>query len=156
MRKGLMIVAALCSLCLVRMAAASEMPSTEVVQEQEYSYKREFFNMLLTLAFVVVLILASASMLKRFARNRMHQANNANLIKILERRQLTAKTMLYLVEVGEKNILIADGPSGVTALTELPKEIEGVDEIAIPRKSSFLDIIQSKLRQAGAGLLKKN
>jgi flagellar biosynthetic protein FliO len=156
MRKGLMIVVALCGLCLMRMAIANEAPAAEAVQEQEFNYKREFFNMLFTLAFVVALILASAAMLKRFAKSRMHHANTANLIKILERRPLSAKTMLYLVEVGEKNILIADAPSGVTTLTELPKEAGGVEEVVSPSKPSFLEIIQSKLRQAGAGLLKKN
>jgi flagellar biogenesis protein FliO len=156
MRKSLTILVTLCGLSLFSLANATELP----VEPEEFSYKSEFFNMMLTVTLIVILIIATGAMLKRLAKSRMHQANNAHLIKILERRPLTQKTVLYLVEVGEKNILIADTTSGVTTLAELPREseIEEVTPSSPPSskaKASFLDIIQSKLRQAGVGLLKK-
>ena len=132
----------------------SSVSEEQAVEVKEYHFWEEFLNMILALAFIVTLIMVASSMLKRLSRNRMHQANDANLIKILERRALTPKSAIYLIEVAGQAIVIADSASGIQTLAELPMGTD-LEEVAPPNKEgalkfSFREIIQRKLRQSSA------
>lgn len=81
----------------------------------------EFFRMLATLAFILVLLFLFLWFAKRLMNARLQQVNEQSPIKILETRQLSAKTLLYLIEVEGEVILIAESHSGVTHLKDLSK-----------------------------------
>lgn len=74
---------------------------------------------LLTLLLFLVLIIASRSM-KKLQQNRFHSLNENHQIKILEQRLLSNKANLYLIEIPGKQVLIAETPQGIEALTESP------------------------------------
>jgi len=71
-------------------------------------YQGAFIKMFLTLIGLVVAIFFTVWALKRLSRGRLHQMNSTRSIKILERRPLSAKTILYLVEVAGKQAMIAE------------------------------------------------
>lgn len=83
----------------------SEPAAPEVTMPE---YQGAFIKMFLTLIGLVVAIFFTIWALKRLSRGRLHQMNSTRSIKILERRPLSAKTILYLVEVSGKQAMIAE------------------------------------------------
>lgn len=94
-------------------------PLEDVIPEPNQDTNRfltEFVNMLATLGLIISLILIVAWFLKRMLNTRQEQANTTSLIKVLERRALSPKTALYLIEVEGKSIIISESQNGVTHL----------------------------------------
>lgn len=123
-----------------------------ILEGQTYNYWSEFFNMLMTLGFIIGLVILSVWFLKRIMRSRIKHLNRSTGIKILEKRALTNKSSLYLVEVLGKGILIADSAAGVQRLAEiegginLEKELETIQQEE-GTKLSFKDIMQKTLKK---------
>lgn len=65
-------------------------------------------KMLLTLVALVVLLLISYWFVKKILQNRLQKGNENAAIQILEKRMISAKTMLYLIEVKGKEVLVAE------------------------------------------------
>lgn len=86
------------------------------------------FKMLLTLFLLAALIYASYWFLKRLIRNRLEKGVGKRTIEILEKRMVSPKTTLYLVQVEEKKVLFAESHLEVKALetfqalSETPQE----------------------------------
>lgn len=106
----------------------------------------EFLNMLATLGLLIGIILIAAWFLKRFLNTRMEQINTTSSIKILERRALSPKTALYLLEVNDKSILIAESQNGVSLINSFDSEFPSSEQI--PSKpastSPFSAILKDK------------
>jgi len=85
--------------------------------EAPVSYQGAFVKMMLTLLGLVALIVISVWMLRRVSHGRMKQMNSGRNIKILERRPLSAKSVLYLVEIGDKKVVIAESQLEVRPIT---------------------------------------
>lgn len=83
----------------------------------------EFFKMLMMLGLIIVLLLLASWFLKRLMNSRVQQVNSTSPIKIIDRRVLTAKTTLYVMDVLGKKIAIAESQNGVTLLGDLPQTI---------------------------------
>jgi flagellar biogenesis protein FliO len=95
----------------------------------------EFMNMLATLGFILALILIVAWFVKRMLNTRIQQINTTSPIKIIERRSLTPKTAIYLIEIYDKAIAIAESQNGVTSLADFfitPAKIESSKEPPSP------------------------
>lgn len=90
----------------------------EEPSKQNDKFLVEFLNMLATLGFVIALILVIAWFLKRFVNTRLESMNANSAIRVVEKRGLSPKTILYLLEVEGKTILVAESQNGLTALTE--------------------------------------
>lgn len=67
-----------------------------------------FIKMVLALAIVLILLFASYWFLRRLIQNRLQKGERDAAIQILEKRMLSPKTILYLVEVDNKKILLAE------------------------------------------------
>lgn len=67
-----------------------------------------FIKMFLSLIFLVVLLFLSYWFLKRFIQNRFQKGGGDGAIQILEKRMISPKTMLYLVEVDKKRVLFSE------------------------------------------------
>lgn len=91
---------------------------------QSYNYLGEFVNMVMTLAFVLVLIFVSVWFLKKIMRSRMQTLNRSNGIKILERRPLNQKASLYLVDILGKGVVISESQAGIHIVTEFPDTVK--------------------------------
>ncbi len=121
----------------------SEIVLDEDGQETKvYSYKREFIKMILCLGAVVGLVIVSAYWLKKLNRGRHALFNQSASIRIIERRALSPKTALFLVEVEEKRFLVGDSPQGVNPLWEVPFSADSIEE---PNESTFAKIFRSKV-----------
>jgi flagellar protein FliO/FliZ len=80
----------------------------------------EFMSMLTTLGLVIAGVFILSWFVKRMTNTRIQQANASSVIKIVERRSLSPKTTLYLLDVQGKNIAIAESSNGVTYLGNTP------------------------------------
>jgi flagellar biogenesis protein FliO len=113
--------------------------------EQTDKFLIELLGMLATLGFIIALILIAAWFLKRLVNTRLEQANTQSAIKIIERRTLSPKSMLYLFEVGGKTIFAAESQNGVTRLAELDtilSKITSEEEREIP--STFRNLLDKE------------
>lgn len=126
-------------------------PLEDLVESPEKHNERfytEFLNMLATLGLVIAVILMAAWFLRRLLNTRLEQINTTSIIKIVERRALSSKTAVYLLEIYDKVIAVAETQSGITQLGEFPippedESTSEVDKDKIP--SSFKQILEKKL-----------
>ncbi|MGA8165139.1 MAG: flagellar biosynthetic protein FliO [Waddliaceae bacterium] len=89
-------------------------------EEGDSRFFEEFMNMLLYLGITVALIVVFMWILKRMLAGRVDQVNATSSIKILERRPLTQKTSIYILQIYGKVIAVADSINGITVLSDLP------------------------------------
>ena len=82
----------------------------------------EFFNMLATLGLIIAFIIAIAWIFKRTMNMKLEKVAANSAIKVLERRNISPKTLLYLIEVEDKVILFSESHNGVTKLAEYSSE----------------------------------
>ncbi|MDN3506454.1 MAG: flagellar biosynthetic protein FliO [Simkaniaceae bacterium] len=105
--------------------AQDEPPKQEQTSEEDFfdlgdapvSYKGAFTKMMLTLLALIILIVISVWMLRRISHGRMKQMNYGRAIKVIERRPLSAKSVLYLVEISGKKVVIAESQVEVRGIT---------------------------------------
>lgn len=89
----------------------------DTMETAPVTYKGAFTKMMLTLLGLIILIVISVWLLRRISHGRMKQMNYGRDIKILERRPLSAKSILYLVEISGKKVVIAESQIEVRAIT---------------------------------------
>ena len=96
----------------------------EDVSPPTANYSHALTKMLLTFLALLILFGVSYYLMKRVGRNRMTNMNNLKSIKVRERRPISPKTTLYLIELSGKEILIAESQHEVRALStyEWPDE----------------------------------
>ena len=82
-------------------------------------YQTSFIKTAATFIAFLGLIILTIWMFKKLSYGRMRTFNSLKAIKILERRPLSPKSILYLIEVRGKQILIAESQVQVHALTTL-------------------------------------
>ena len=91
---------------------ALEQAATEVVEAGSQIATSEigaaFVKMMIALVVIVVLLFVSYWFLRRLIQNRLQKGVGEAEIQIIEKRMISPKTMLYLVEVDRKRILIAE------------------------------------------------
>lgn len=105
-------------------------PEFREIEEQERAnegdhFTRGLLQMLLTLGIMVALIYYVSYLIRKMMNNRQQQINETSGIKILESRSLNQRTAIYLVEVAEKEYLIAESVNGVTLLDTPSRTIKG-------------------------------
>ena len=89
---------------------------------QDDHFYSEIFNMLSSLGLILAGLLLLAWFAKRFTQSRLEQINTTSNIKIIERRPISNKTTIYLVEIEGTGITLAEHSHGVTKLAEFPLE----------------------------------
>jgi len=85
-------------------------------------FKYAFIKMVIILSLLLVLVFFTFWLFKRFMRIKIDQANLTKNIKIIERRALSHKSILYLIEVEGKRVLISESNLEV-------RKIESLDSI---------------------------
>lgn len=116
----------------------------ETPNKQNDRFFTEFLNMLATLGFVIGIILLAAWFLRRLLNTRLEQINTTSTIKIIERRSLSPKTALYLIEIYEKTVLIAESQNGVTQLAEFADNKEEPATTSGTLPQSFSKILEKE------------
>lgn len=92
--------------------------------EMTSSYEGAFVRMLVTLLGLVFLVFATFWILRRLGKGQFKMGSGRS-INILEKRALSPKSILYIVEIGQKKVLISESQVEVRALTtfEEPPEV---------------------------------
>lgn len=100
-------------------------PDQVIEQPQEPTTEKfffEFLRMMAILGLLLGILLFLSWMLKRILNTRMEQVNTSSPIKVLDRRSLTAKTSLFVLDVHGKKCVITESLNGVTYLGDIPSE----------------------------------
>jgi flagellar biogenesis protein FliO len=85
----------------------------------EVEFKSVFFKMLFTLIALVILIVVSFYFFKRFSKMKFSSQNQNSNIKIIEKRVLSPKSILYLIEADGKKSLISESHLEVRKIKDL-------------------------------------
>lgn len=91
------------------------------------SYEGAFVKMFLTLLVLVVGIIGTVWFLKRLSKGRFGGSSGTSIV-ILEKKQLSPKTMLYVVEVEGKQALIAESQLEVKNIMVLEPVLEETEK----------------------------
>lgn len=108
--------------------APVEAPLTPSPVEMVPGYEGAFLKMFLVLIALIVGIFFTVWILKKLSQGRWTQGNQNRSIKIIEKRPLSPKTMLYIIDVDGQQSVIAESQLEVKHLmnleefTEEPKE----------------------------------
>jgi flagellar protein FliO/FliZ len=87
-------------------------------------YEGAFLKMFLALIALVIGIFFTVWLLKKFAQGRWSQGNSNRSIKIIEKRPLSPKTMLYIIDVDGQQSVIAESQLEVKHLMNLEEFTE--------------------------------
>jgi len=90
----------------------------EEPQEDDLFYS-ELMNVVFILALILFIMIVAAYYLRKFMQSRVEQINVTSSIKVLEQRNLSAKSVLYIVEAEGKRVLVGESVAGVVGLAEL-------------------------------------
>lgn len=106
----------------------------------------QFVSMLATLGLIIALILFIAWFLKRMVNAKIEGENATSAIQILEKRNLSQRTTLYMIEVNGKGILVAESQNGVASLGTYPVEEEEPKDDSPPDNlpKPFVDLLKKK------------
>jgi flagellar biosynthetic protein FliO len=103
----------------------------------EDHFFRDLMNMFASLGLIIIVIFIASWFMKRILNTRLQQMNATSEIKILERRSLTPKTAIYLVEIGGKGMALAESTNGITLLTQFSPD------------KDFSQILEEKIKKDG-------
>jgi len=99
---------------------AEPLPHPEPITQWDASgeYKATFFRTLFVIVGILVVVLIIVWLLKRMSSGRPMMVNHYKNIKILERRPLSPQTILYQLEIGGRQVIIAESKVEVKVLTQ--------------------------------------
>lgn len=100
------------------MQPLQEEPPVDVHKATE-SYETAFMKTVIVLVGLLVLVILTIWMFRKISHGRFRGMNMLKSIKILEKRPLSPKSMLYLVEVGGKQVLLAESQLEVRSVATL-------------------------------------
>ena len=89
------------------------------IEEMQTGYQKSVWQIGLTFLVILVAGIIVYWLYKRFSQSRTLAANSTKTIKILERRPLSPKSILYLVEIGDKQVVIAESQHTITTVKHL-------------------------------------
>lgn len=83
------------------------------------SYGLAIFKTVGSLALLLLLVFLTIWALRKATHGRLPYSSHSSGIKVLERRSLSPKSILYLVEVGEKRMVIGESQCQLSFLAQL-------------------------------------
>ncbi len=109
---------------------ATSIPKNELMHSLTSSHEGEstenyFWRMILTLVGIVILLFLTLWLFRRIGRGGLRgKSGNGTSIKVIERRGLSQKSALYLVEIDNKRVLIAESQINIRPLTTFESHID--------------------------------
>lgn len=89
-------------------------------EKESDTFQAKFLNMLFLLGLLIAFMFLASWIIKKLMKTRMSELNTSSSIKIVESRNISHKAVLHLLDVRGKGILIAESPSGIHTITEVP------------------------------------
>jgi flagellar biogenesis protein FliO len=116
--------------------------------ESTLEFSSQIMNMAGSFVTIIVVLIVIVFLLKKFINAKMQTANQLNKIKILEKRALSQKSCLYLIEVDDTQILIGESQAGLHLVSQLPSLPKDSTDEKVDSKetTSFAKILNSKLK----------
>ena len=100
--------------------AAQALPAmTEAVPAATESYQWALAKIVGSLGLILAFVFFTLWMVRRLSHGRWQQGNQHRAIKILERRPLSPKTMLYLIEMNGEQVVVSESQLEVRVLSTL-------------------------------------
>lgn len=96
---------------------SDEIPPLPSSEQMTKEYEGSFLRVLGSVIGLILLIVFTFWVLKRIGKGNFGKLGSSKSIQILERRPLSAKTILFLVQLGNKRILISESQLEVRSLT---------------------------------------
>lgn len=96
--------------------AAAEIPPMPPAGD----YGAALIKMFLTMIAIIVLFFISYWFLKKLVNHRLQKGSDNHSIQIVEKRILSPKTMLYLIEIDNKKILVAESQLEIKKIESFP------------------------------------
>lgn len=87
-----------------------------LAEEDTGRFMGEFFKMLFVLGGMVAVLLAISWYMKRLTNQQFSKGNDDSLIKVIERRSLSARTMIYVLDIEGKTFVVGETPQGLVRL----------------------------------------
>lgn len=114
---------------------ASQLP----LDEPASKFTDELLNMVITLGMVIAVIFALAWIMKRMLNAKVQQENVTSNIKVIERRTISSKSGIYVLEIFDKILVVAESPAGFHYLTSI--------DVQPDRPSRFEKILEGNQQQ---------
>jgi hypothetical protein len=99
-------------------------PITPAPTDMIPGYEGAFLKMFLTLIAILIGIFFTVWLLKKLSQGRWSQGNSSRTIKIIEKRPLSPKTMLYVIDVDGQQSVIAESQLEIKHLMNLEEFTE--------------------------------
>lgn len=96
--------------------SSSEAPS---LQSATKDYESAFIKMIIFLIGLLALVFVVFFVFRKLSSSRMQHSNHFRMIKILEKRAISPKSMLYLIEIGGKKIMLAESQLEIRNISNL-------------------------------------
>lgn len=107
----------------------NETGNTELLPLQGDQFQTAFWKMVWVLAGLIALVILTVWMLRRLTNIRLQQSNRYSSIKILEKRNLSPKSILYVVEVEGRRILVSESHLEIRKLDTMPALTELEEQV---------------------------
>ncbi|MCF7806299.1 MAG: flagellar biosynthetic protein FliO [Simkaniaceae bacterium] len=115
-------------LALPFFAWTEEIPQAELTHTEEVytpldpqNFKVTFFKTLTLIVLALGIVFFLLWLVKRFSNQRFSSLNHQKHIKIIEKRPISPKTMLYVVEIAGSHLLVAESQLEIKLLSKLEK-----------------------------------
>lgn len=114
------------------------------------SYLHDVVHMLITLMLLLFVVAGTLYLLKKLMRSRLRYLNRSTAIKILEKRALSQKSSLYLIDILGKGVVVSESQGHIQLICEFPKEVDITTlmeetQSCEPAKPSFKEMMQDKI-----------
>lgn len=90
--------------------------SAEISGPGSFDFWPQLTKMLVVVSGLLAVLLAGSWLLKRMLEYKIFTSSSSQRIKLVERKQVSPKTVLYLIQVEDQQILAAETPQGVQTL----------------------------------------
>lgn len=101
---------------------AQEVIENPPVELDNSRFVGEFFKMLLILSFMVIALLSLSWFVKRMSQRSFEKGNDENIVKVIERRALSPKSVIYVLDIEGRTVVVGETPNGITRLAEYASE----------------------------------
>lgn len=80
----------------------------------------ELLNVVFALGLIIALLVAATWFMRKFMTGKMQQINETSVIKILDQRNISTRTSIYILEIYDKHIVVAETANSANAIAEFP------------------------------------
>ncbi len=98
-------------------------------EDRGADFTGELAQLGLSLGIILLVLLIVSWLVKRLLNKRVEQTNLSSEIQVLEKRYLNPKAAIYLVKIGNRNIVVGESPAGLVNLGEARADLSQFEKI---------------------------